>query len=310
VMPILLLSFWLVPMMKIGLANPEVNLPGHRSYVVDLVGLYLPNFYHWLGSLGPLAKINEMYLGNPWECVFYLGIVSIVLVFFAFDRIVRSASPYFIAAIAFVIMALGAYPHVLGQAIPIRLPDQVMAQLPFFSNLRAPIRFMAYVYLFWSIIVVLALQKLIESATNSRIKLLLVVFVPLLLFADYFNICSDKTKVKAPPSYQTILADTTSFGILNLPDEYISSCRYMMYQASHRIPIVNGATTRKVGKSLIDSLVMDDLHAQQKQLVDDKVKYLVIHKDLLAGRPFDLTPYRNHYALYYEDDRSVVFRVY
>ncbi len=88
-----------------------MNLPEHRSFVVDLVGLYLPNYYHWLGSLEPFAKVNAMYQGNPWECVFYLGIVSIVLVVVTFDRIVRSASPYFIAAIAFVIMDLVSCPR-------------------------------------------------------------------------------------------------------------------------------------------------------------------------------------------------------
>jgi hypothetical protein len=82
------------------------------------------------------------------------------------------------------------------------------------------------------------------------------------------------------------------------------------YQASHRIPIVNGATTRKVGKSLIDSLAMNDLDMQRKQLADGKVKYLVVHKDLLVGKFFDLTAYRHHYGRFYEDDRSVVFRVY
>jgi len=198
----------------------------------------------------------------------------------------------------------------MGLGLPIRLPDQVLSQLPFFSNLRAPIRFMTYVYLFWSIIVVLALQKLIESTTNSRLKLMLVIFVPLLLFADYFNICTDKTRVAAPPCYRAISADTSSFGILNLPKEYVESCAYMMYQASHRIPIVNGATTRKVGKSLIDSLAMDNLDVQRRQLVDDKVKYLIVHKNLLADKSFDLAAYRNHYDFFYEDDRSIVFKVY
>jgi hypothetical protein len=84
----------------------------------------------------------------------------------------------------------------------------------------------------------------------------------------------------------------------------------MMYQTSHRLPIVNGATTRKVGQSLIDSLAMSDLAVQQKQLIDDKVKYLVIHKNLFAGRYFDLAAYRNYYVRFYEDDRSVVFKIY
>ena len=308
--PILILSVWLVPMMKIGLTNKEVNLPGHRSFVADLVGLYLPNFYHWLGSLGPLAKINAMYQGNVWECVSYLGLATIVLVAVTFNRLVRPAAPYFLAAIAFLIMALGAYPHLAGQAIPIRLPDQVLSQMPFFSNLRAPVRFMTYVYLFWSIIVVMAFQRLLGSVSTPRPRLVLSVLVPLLLFLDYFNVCHDKTEVAAPPCYQAIAADTSSFGILNLPEEYVTSCRYMMYQASHHIPIVNGATTRKVGKSLIDSLAMNDLDVQQRQLVDDKVKYLVVHKNLLADKVFDLAAYRNHYGRFYEDDRSVVFKVY
>ncbi|MCX6832055.1 MAG: hypothetical protein NT028_07975, partial [candidate division Zixibacteria bacterium] len=201
-------------------------------------------------------------------------------------------------------------PHFAGQPIPVRLPNQVLSQLPFLANLRCPVRFMTYVYLFWSIIVIYAVRHLIASAPSGRRKLALTIILPTLLLVDYFAVCYNKTEVAAPPCYQVIVADTSSFGILNLPEGYGESCRYMMHQTLHDKPIVNGATTRKVGKSLIDSLAMNDLDVQRRQLVDDKVKYLVVHKDLLVGKFFDLTAYRHHYGRFYEDDRSVVFRVY
>ncbi len=310
-LPVLLLAVWLVPMIRIGLTSQEINMPGHRTFVVDLWALYVPNADHWLGLIGPLAKVNALFLGNPWENICYLGVVSIVLVVAAFDRIARSAAPYFIAAVAFTIVAMGAYPHVAGQAIPIHLPDRLLSQLPFFSNLRAPVRFMTYVYLFWSVLIVLALRGLLGWVSSRRYKLLLGILVPTLLFLDYFNVCRDKTEVAAPPCYQAIAADSGDFGILNLPDRYVHSCRYMMYQASHRIPIVNGATTRRVGASLIDSLIMDDLEKQRQQLVGDNVKYIVIHRDLLdlLGLPLG-EEYGSHYEKVYDDRRSVVYKVY
>jgi hypothetical protein len=308
--PLIFLSPWLIPMVWIGLTHQEVNLSGHNSFVADLVGLYIPNHFHWLNSISLVDRINKAYTGNFWESVCYLGFASIAFVVATFDRIVKQTARYFIGAVAFLIMALGVYPHFAGQPIPVRLPNQVLSQLPFLANLRCPVRFMTYVYLFWSIIVIYAVRHLIASAPSGRRKLALTIILPTLLLVDYFAVCYNKTEVAAPPCYQVIVADTSSFGILNLPEGYGESCRYMMHQTLHDKPIVNGATTRKVGKSLIDSLAMNDLDVQRRQLVDDKVKYLVVHKDLLVGKFFDLTAYRHHYGRFYEDDRSVVFRVY
>ena len=297
-------------MIKIGIAHQEATLPGHNSYVTDLVGLIVPNHYHWLNFVGFIDGINKSYTGNPWEVVAYLGLASIVIVALTFRRILRQTAPFFIGGIAFLIMALGVNPHVAGAGIPARLPDQVLCQLPFLSNLRCPVRFMSYVYLFWSIIVVVAVKSLIDSASSKKLKLFLTILLPTLLVVDFFNICHDKTEVSLPPCYQVIAADTDRFGILNLPEGYDESCRYMMYQTLHGLPIMNGAITRKIGTSLIDSLNTTDLEVQRRQLLDSKVKYIVVHKDLLKGKSLKLDEYRRSYRQQFEDDRSIVLRVY
>jgi hypothetical protein len=309
-LPLLILSPWLIPMIWIGIAHKEATLLGHNFFVTDLVGLIVPNHYHWLNVVGFINRINASYTGNPWEVVSYLGLASIVIVARTFRRILRQTAPFFIGGIAFLIMAMGVNPHIAGAIIPVRLPDQVLCQLPFLSNLRCPVRFMSYVYLFWSIIVVIAAKSLIESAPSSRRKLILTILLPTLLVADFFNICHDKTEVFMPPCYQVIAADNDRFGILNLPEGYEESCRYMMYQTLHGLPIANGAITRKIGKSLIDVLDTTDLDIQYRQLCDSKVKYIVVHKDLLKSESFKLDKYRRCYRQQFEDDRSIVFRVY
>jgi hypothetical protein len=308
--PLLLLSPWLLQMVKVGLANPEVNLPGHNSFVTDLVGLIVPGQYHWLNNIGLIDQVNHTYSGNPWEIASYLGLVSLAIVVIAFRRLVRSAAPWFIGGLAFLLMAMGTNPHVAGNILPIRLPDQVLSQLPFLSNLRCPARFMTYVYLFWSIVVVLAVRRLIGSAKTRAGKSLLAVLLPMLLFADYFAVCGDMTPVAAPPAYRAVASDTSSYGILNLPEGYQESCRYMMYQTVHGIPIANGAITRKIGKSMIDRLDTLDLANQHRQLFAGRAKYIVIHKDLPSERFLDLTGYRREYPQIYEDERSLVLRVY
>jgi len=308
--PLLFLSIWLIPMVWIGLTHQEVNLSGHNSFVADLVGLYIPDHFHWLNSISLVDRINKAYTGNLWESVCYLGFASIAFVVATFDRIVKQTARYFIGAVAFLIMALGVYPHFAGQPIPVRLPDQVLSQLPFLANLRCPVRFMTYVYLFWSIVVTYAVRHLIISAPSGRRKLVLMIVLPTLLLVDYFAVCYNKTEIAMPPCYQVIAADNDHFGILNLPDGYGESCLYMMHQTLHDKPIVNGVITRKIGTSLIDSLELTNLELQRQQLISDKVKYIVVHKDLLKNRIIRLDEYRLRYKQLFEDDRSVVFRVY
>jgi hypothetical protein len=96
---------------------------------------------------------------------------------------------------------------------------------------------------------------------------------------------------------------------------YTQGNAYMMYQACHLHPIVDGSISRMVNETLVDRLVTDDLEQQRRQLVANNVKYIVIHRpdeDLFRWRPEDgnITQYMKTYPVFYSGDDATILRVY
>src|SRR5205085_943009 len=89
--------------------------------------------------------------------------------------------------------------------------------------------------------------------------------------------------VELPKVYRNIAGDVSGdFGILELPWE---GARDMMYQTLHGIPDVQGYIGRRTENSLGDTLDYSDLNRQKKTLIENKVKYIVIHKKKLGWDP-------------------------
>jgi hypothetical protein len=305
----LLLLFWLVPMIAQGLRNPGAAA-GHNTYVADLAGLLIPSTHHLAAGLGFVKAANASCTGNTWEAAAYLGIVTLIIVAVAWRHILRQTAKYLIGALAFLIMALGAQPHFLGKMLPIALPDRLVMLLPFLGNVRAPSRFVVYVYLFWSIVVVLSLDWILRAAKTRRKSIVLAVSIVLLLLLDYSFIRDKTTAVSVPACYEIMVRGGERYGVLDLPSGYVEVDHYMMYQSFHRLPIVQGWVSRKIGMSLIDRLEFNDLDRQRQQLVESRVKYVVIHKVLLAGQSLDPFVYARYYQNVFEDGQSIVYKVY
>jgi hypothetical protein len=307
---IMVLSPWLIPMVVLGLRHSEAMTFGHNSFVGDLAGLVVPPVTHLTGGLDLVKSINTTYTGNLWEATVYLGVVAAVLFVVACRHILKGAAKYLIGALAFLMMTFGAQPHVLGKMLPIALPDRAVMLLPFLNNARAPSRFVVYAYLFWSIVVVLSLDWILRASKTRRKSIILAVSVVALLLLDYSFICDKTTAVSVPACYEIMERGGERYGVLDLPSGYGEVDRYMMYQSFHRLPIVQGWASRKIGKSLIDRLEFNDLDKQKQQLVESRVKYVVIHKMLLVRKSLDPSAYAKYYQRVFEDDQSIVFRVY
>lgn len=306
----LVASPWLWEMIKLGLVTKDVEGSGLNTFVADFAGLFVPGAFHWAGQWPGIREINASYTGNAWEAAGYLGIAALVMVAIAFPATRRVAAKWWLGFIAFVVMALGPQLHLLGKSLPIGLPYTVIAYLPFLSNVRATGRFMVIAYLFWAIIVSMSLQRLLESKwTGTKLSLIATVVV-LLLFLDYFSINQDNTKVELPAAMKGLTAEGKEFGLLNIPRSYRSSMRYMMHQTFHRIPIVDGAATRKIGDSLEDRLSYTDLGQQQQQLSMAQVKYVVIHRKEHRDSEIDIDAYLAQYELVSQDEECVILQVY
>jgi hypothetical protein len=306
---IILMMPWIWPMMRVGSEHPEVVYFGHNSCVVDFLGLFVPGFYHWLNSSEVISSINRSYTSNPWEVASYIGVVSIVLVAISFRKLLAKHGELMFLAFCFLIISFGAKLHVGGFITPIFMPEAPFKVLPVLENVRCPSRFIIYVYLFWGILVAVALQMLYARLRSGWQKKAVVFVVPLLLFLDYYSVKVDKTEVSLPPCYEQIKQDASDFAILDLPLEYDPSCYYMMHQALTDIPTVNGSITRQVGTSLLDRFNLNDLTVQRGQLLSNNVKYIIIYKQLPFAENLPIELYRSTYRTFYEDQSHLVLLV-
>lgn len=308
---LLILSPWLIRIIPFMKHLLKYNY-SYNTDVADIFGLILPHPYHWLANLKILHKINLRFSGNNWEKTVYLGIVNISIMALTFKSIMRKNKKYFLGFLTFLILSMGTSMHILGWRSPIMLPYNVIRLIPLFSTARCPSRMIVYAYLFLAVIVTLGLKYLIESYKPSIKKNCLLGAFIILLFFDYYSTCSAMTRVGLPRCYNAIKTEERVFGILDLPGRYAVKQRYMMYQTYHGFPIVQGAVSKKIGRSLVNRLESEDLLKQKKQLIADKVKYIIIHKNSWWHSRIEeiVKRYTRCYKQIYEDKENALFQVY
>ncbi|MGB2651494.1 MAG: hypothetical protein WBD00_04735, partial [Candidatus Omnitrophota bacterium] len=311
---LIVLSPWLVKMILMGIKYPSVRRAGHNFYVADALSFFTPGTYNWLGDMPWAEWLNERFTGNRVEKIAYLGIVNILVVIAAFKGIVRKSAKYFCGFIAFSILSMGAYLHVAGTITPVVLPYRILQYIPFLSHARVPSRCMVYAYLFWGIIAGYGAKYLFEKIKRPIIRTVVAGTLVIAVFFDFFSICQDTVKVYQPDCYNAIKKEE-GFGILDLPShlpvDAIPVFKYMMYQTFHGIPIVQGVIARTTADTLISRLDEIDISMQKRQLAENCVKYVVIHKNFITPfNPLDIDKYKRTYDVVWEDDDNVVLRAY
>ncbi len=303
---------WLYKMITVGLQRPETNVWGHSTYVADLIGIIIPTRYHLLGGLPPFKQLNDLYhfKSNAWESAVYLGIPVMILLILSLKHHFEYSLRYFIASLAFMLMALGAYLRVFSIKLSIALPYALIKFIPFLSNARCPSRFIVYVQLFVILAIAPAFMQLLHDLRQKKWPYLFISSFFLLIFLDYYSFSSSATKVSLPECYSKVAKDSEKWGILDLPSRDARENRYMMNQTLHELPIVQGLISRKIGKSLIDSLDFSNLGIQKNQLVEDKIKYIVFYRDSLNLDSFHLDDYCRIYRQIYSDTNNLLLQVY
>jgi hypothetical protein len=305
-----------------ALGGASVNLEGGDIYVADLIALFAFPSYH---ALGPLTDgIYTRLSGNEWEATVYLGLVNMTVLAwlcFAAPEKNKQLVFYILCGMAvFCTLAAGNSLHVLGSGT-IPMPSAALSQLPFFSNVRAPSRAIVLVYLFLAIgvghAIGLALKhrpgRVARSGMGALALLAVLDFAPARQLAV--------TPVACSPGLAIVRDDPEKgFAVLDLPAwGYNEENFYMMQQAAcHGRPILPGATSRNVARSLRDRLERSDFEAQRRQLAEAKVKYIVLHSrrkavDLrFAWPPQDGTRnrYLRTYRIVYDSPEVTILRVY
>ena len=317
----LVLSPVLWPMVVAALQNPSVYAPGGRN-VADLAAYFTFPIYH---AFGPLTDgVYWRLTGNVWESTVYLGLINLAVLFWLWRRgRNRNAGlvTYAIAGIVvFAVLASGSYLRVLGYAT-IPMPDMVLSQLPFFSNVRGPSRAIVVVYLFLAVLVGYAYGLAWRDRPRGSASWGLAA-VAMLIVIDFLPTHHlPMTPVSCSPGYSVVREDQDGdVGVLNLPSgrpaAYLEGNYYMFHQAAcHGKPICQGTTARDVVRTLRDRLETRDLQVQRRQLTEAQVKYVVIHHPVgnlyrWRAEDGDRDAYVSTYQTVYDGSDMTVLRVY
>jgi hypothetical protein len=315
---LVLLSPLLVPMVVQAAKGLDVYAGGTEISVADLYGYVAFPPVHFLSHRS--EHIRSHLTGPAWEATVYLGLVNIALLAWLIlqsKRLDRGLIAFVLSGMGvFAVIASGNHLHVLGRST-IPLPDLLLNYLPFFKNVRTPSRAMILVYLFLSIGIGYAISTIWRERGATWIGRVTIAAVILLMALDFYPVGLPGTPVGCLPAYSLVAKDPDRHAaVLDLPQGYIEGNAYMMYQACHLHPIVGGNVSRAVYKTLNDQLLWRDLNEQRRQLTENHVKYIVIHRsdgklilsklgDWLASQEYPRT-----YPVLYSGNDAVVFGVY
>jgi hypothetical protein len=313
----LLLSPLLIPMISQGWKNPNVYAPGSDDYGADALGYFVFDPYHLLAAAG--RTLFSHLTGNPTEMTVYLGVFNIGLFVWAYFNRNRFEirDIHFLACgiLVFMMLASGPFLHVYGHRV-LPLPTLLFESFPFFKNLRGASRAVVFVYLLLGIGAGLAVDAIIQACRpHRRAMAVSLALLCMLVFLDFYPMRLARTELAASPAYAVLARDQdTDFGILDLPRGYLQGNAYMMYQTFHERPIVVAALSRKVSRTLSDTLETADLEAQKRQLTANKVKYIFIHQDWISTIDTEdrvnIAAYGKTYPAVYFDEGCIVLRVY
>mgnify|MGYP005840152563 CR=1 FL=1 len=313
---IIILSPLITSMLIVGWNNPDIqaNVGGHNEHVADLMAYILPHSNHLFSNTDFVNNIRTDFTGNSWETSVYLGIPILLLIAVFFKRIIKQTAVYFGGLIIFLLLSSGTYLHFQGIELPIVLPYYLIQKIPFLASARIPARNIIFVYIFLAIIIGFIINYLFIKIKNKRLFALCLSIIFMIIFIDYYAVLKQKTNVFLPDCYSKLEKYSDEFGIINFPLDdqnfpFNYDTRYMLHQTYHEIPIANGYISRKIGSTFIDKVDMKNISNQKKQLVDNKLRYIVVHKNFPTSKYLDIAEYKKHYQLICNDSENMVFEV-
>ncbi|MDA8155398.1 MAG: hypothetical protein M0Z52_02950 [Actinomycetota bacterium] len=239
-----------------GLGNISWKSTGIAKNVADIAGFISPHPANpFLGRLS-LSK----YFTGEWNYC-YLGAAAIVFSVYAFLQHRKSRGKiadgplrreklelmlWGISAAAFMILAMGPYPHFFGKQIPVPLPFKLFELSGFLSGLRAPDRFSIYAVLAVAMPASIGMQR-----AFAKKKFLFALVIPVIL-VEYTTAPYPLYNCTIPPVYNTMAADKQAQSILEIPVflQYgIAHSGYpadyvLYYQTFHGKKLFNGYLSR------------------------------------------------------------------
>ncbi|MGD8806043.1 MAG: hypothetical protein PVH65_09340 [Chloroflexota bacterium] len=327
------------PLLESQLNSPDLEgLLSSSSFRTDPLAYLLPNRYHPLWgdfAYDHLYRACDICADFPAT----IGYTTMALAAYGIIRQWRKARFWFMAAIIYVVLALGPELFVSDQLL-IPLPYRWLEKLFIFSAVRHPDRFNAILVIPVAALAAYGYMSLSRSQRLRNLfgrwhpRALLIILAALILFeyvSEYRMLW-----LGAPAWFEELAQEEGDFAILNLPYDPFVDKHFMAQQMVHGKAIVGGKIARPPAEALAfaDELPLlqnfpadlspptevEDVGQQLRFLAQNNIRYIIIHKiyfdkeQLAAWRSWLMvTPIHDDgeltvYATDYDVRRDTTFR--
>ncbi|HWQ20771.1 MAG TPA: hypothetical protein VN455_13390, partial [Methanotrichaceae archaeon] len=228
-------------------------LDGFVDYSADLLGLFIPSFFHPLFKYA-MVPFYANFTGGPAEFNVFIGYSALALAIIAFLKAKGEDVRFWsLISVSSLILSLGPVLHlngvvhvpVMGQIHSIPLPYFVLMKIPVFSVFRAPGR--------WDVLVMLSIAVLsgfglsyLAARYRAHPNILYLIISCLVLF-EYLAVPFPMVSAHVPSFYEQISGEEGDYAILDMPtfiSPMISPSEYMYYQTVHGKKLVEGYASR------------------------------------------------------------------
>jgi hypothetical protein len=319
-------------------ATPDELIADEQTWgQTDLAAYLAPMTYHPVfGSIvRPLYK--NFIKNQAWMP--YLGLVPLLLAVWGALRAQRRALPWVAIGLFSFIMALGPFLRVNGaELIHIPLPYALVGDRFPLNIVRSPDRYNLMLPLALAPLVAWGVQDVLTrlgaragrqsgvggAASRPRRAVYFggVIIGAIILF-EYLGVPYPTIDpLPASPFYKQMAQDSEEYAVLDIPLARSDTKRYLYYQTQHEKPTVQGRVARVPAEAyqLFDRVPLlsawqssilaqrpADLGSQLRLLAEQKVRYILLHKNLMPREA--AVALRDYFTLppVYEDDQIAVY---
>ena len=339
VLALLIMSPLLAPVVSAQLTrlDPESLFVDEELGQTDLLAYLVPNRYHPLWGEGAF-QLTENFTVNK-VFVPFLGFTTLLLALYGTITTWPQSRFWLLAAILYVILALGPDLQVNGRVFHIPMPYELVEDTFFIQIIRRPDRLNVLLSIPIAILSTLGIATLLQSKAMTRMVSLpgrvgsrwapigLVTLLALLILAEYI-VEYPTFPLTIPEWYEELAEEPGEFGVLGIPisPRATPDKAFMFYQRVHGKPIVEGHVSRPPGDAfdfieqvpLLQGLrsveistpdpALINVSEQLRQLAKANIRYLILHKAFLSVKEVDSWKSWLVQEPLHEDDDLVVYR--
>jgi hypothetical protein len=288
-----------LPLLQTGGSGESSPLArqGILSHSADLLGFLVPPSSQVLVERVPVLSALVARIMPESGYTVYLGLVPVLLASLGVWRTRGGARLWVILGLVGVVLSLGPLLRLGGRLVEysvagetgfVVLPGALLAELPFYSLIRAPGRFAEATMLSLAVLASCGISALFQAAGRRTLYSVLGIAAILAVCLEYAShLPFPVVDLPIPDFYETVRRDGKAYGIMDVGTETLNH-QGMYYQTVHGHPIVRGYIYRlppevKPYLRFVDQLVQPEpdivSHDNAVQILNQlNIGYVVLHK--------------------------------